>query len=287
MRRPGLVLVAVEALVVLVLLPVTVNVATGGSAPPGLSGLKPYAWYAVALLALIAVGVPAWRYLGDGRGLGGVRYSRYHRETQRERVLQRLRARVDGELARALADVPWIPPRLAGRPDAVRPSPDLLLAAPAEGPPGDVREAFERSDRSLLVLGGPGAGKSTLLLDLARRLLDGDAVPVLLGLGGWRGMPGRAVAAAGAVPHRRAVRPRLPAGPPRAPGPAAAVARHGGRGGPALGRVGLAGGAAARDGFSAWLRTCWRRSARCGRSPGIAPLLGRSAPVLRCQQRFL
>ncbi|WP_345133324.1 NACHT domain-containing protein [Dactylosporangium darangshiense] len=192
MRRPGLVLVAVEALVVLVLLPVTVNVATGGSAPPGLSGLRPFAWYAVAALALVAVGVPAWRYLGDGRGLGGVGYSRYHRETQRERVLQRLRARVDGELARALADVPWIPPRLAVRPDAVRPSPDLLPAAAAEGPPGDVREAFERSDRSLLVLGGPGAGKSTLLLDLARRLLDGDAVPVLLGLGGWRDVPGRA-----------------------------------------------------------------------------------------------
>ncbi|MFD0578683.1 NACHT domain-containing protein [Dactylosporangium darangshiense] len=185
MRRPGLWLVAVEALLVLVLLPVTVNVATGGSAPPGFGALRPHAWLAVAALACIAVGLPVWQYLGEGRVLGGARYSKYHRETQRARVLQLLRERVDAGLAGALADVPWIPPRLALRAEAVRPSADLLPAVPDDRVPADVRDAFERFDRNLLILGGPGAGKSTLLLELARRLLAEDGVPVLLGLGRW------------------------------------------------------------------------------------------------------
>src|SRR5205809_2611436 len=196
MRRSRVLFVAVEAIVVLVLLPVTVNVATGGSAPPGLAPLRPFAWYVVASLALVAVGLPVWRFVAESRASPVFRYSRFHRQTQRRRVLDRLTERVDGELAKSLEDIPWIQPRLALAVGAVTPSADILAADPGDRGPEDIRQAFDLFDRNMLILGSPGVGKSTLLLDLARRLLvaatEPDApVPVLLGLARWTAVPDR------------------------------------------------------------------------------------------------
>jgi hypothetical protein len=190
-------LVAGEAVLVLVLLPITVNVATGGSAPPGLAVVRPFAWYIVAGLSVLAVAIPVWRFSAESRASSGLRYSRFHRDTQRGRVLEGLSARVTADLAATLAGIPWLQPSLAVAADAVTPSDDVIPAdiGGAGQVPGDIREAFELFDRNLLILGNPGAGKSTLLLELARRLLaEAEAspdspVPVLLGLTRWKAAP--------------------------------------------------------------------------------------------------
>jgi hypothetical protein len=194
MRRSRALFVALEAIVVLVLLPVTVNVATGGSAPPGLALLRPVAWYVVAALALIAVSLAVWRFVAESRAPLAFRYSGFHQERQRRRVLDRLTERVRGELAKLFEDIPWIEPRLAFAVGAVTPSADILATDPGDSRPEDIGHAFDLFDRSMLILGSPGAGKSTLLLELARHLLveatDQDApVPVLLGLARWTAVP--------------------------------------------------------------------------------------------------
>ena len=191
MRRPGVLFIAVEVILGAILLPVAVNVATGGSLPQGLGFLKPSAWYVVAALSVIVVGMPVWRYVVETRVPTAIGYSRFHRETQRRRVLDRLTQRVTGELAKALEDIPWVPPSLARADDAVMPSADLVPADPVGSLPANIRQAFDQYDRSLLILGTPGAGKTTLLLELARHLLEDvteqdSPIPVILRLARWK-----------------------------------------------------------------------------------------------------
>src|SRR5579872_5581468 len=130
MRRWGALLIAAEAIVVVVLLPVTVNVATGGSAPPGFEGIRPVAWVVVATLGVIAVVIPLGRFLRESKAAESFSYSLFHRETQRARILARLAGHVNADLGKALEDLPWLPPTLVLVPDVVRPSADIVSAEP-------------------------------------------------------------------------------------------------------------------------------------------------------------
>ncbi|QFZ22440.1 NACHT domain-containing protein [Saccharothrix syringae] len=150
----------------LVLVPIAVNTATGGSAPRVLGPYTTWLWPALALLSAVTAGLAAWEPL-RALLLRGRPAHPAHRAAALERVERFVRDRLDGSLAgevrRKVGVAPEVGPRLPARPRT-----------------------------ALVVVGEPGAGKTTLLLELAGRLLEAARqdplrpVPVVVDLGGWR-----------------------------------------------------------------------------------------------------
>ncbi|WP_433263356.1 NACHT domain-containing protein [Actinosynnema sp. CS-041913] len=150
----------------LVLLPIAINAATGGSAPRVLGPYATWVWPSLVLLSAVTAALAAW----DGLSAVLVQRRPAHpanRTAALERVERYVLARQAGSLAEQvrlkLGVAPRIGPRLPTR-----------IKAP------------------LVVTGEPGAGKTSLLLELAETLLnraksdDGRPVPVLVDLGTWR-----------------------------------------------------------------------------------------------------
>ncbi|PSL57848.1 NACHT domain-containing protein [Saccharothrix carnea] len=159
-------LIAVGGVTGLVLVPVAINAATGGSALPVLGPHARWLWPALVVLSALTACLAAW----DRLGALLVRRRPAHPANRRvalDRVERYVRDRVDGSLAEQLrlklGVVPRVGPRLSTR-----------LRNP------------------VVVTGEPGAGKTTLLLELAEALLARAAldpvrpIPVVVDLGGWR-----------------------------------------------------------------------------------------------------
>ncbi len=150
----------------LVLLPIAVNAATGGSAPRVLGPYSTWLWPSLVLLAGVTAGLAAWDPLSE---LLVQRRPAHpaNRTAALDRVERYVRARQDGSLAGQvrlkLGVAPRVGPRLPTR-----------IRAP------------------LVVCGEPGAGKTSLLLELCETLVerarvdDGRPVPVVVDLGTWR-----------------------------------------------------------------------------------------------------
>ncbi|WP_367137052.1 NACHT domain-containing NTPase [Saccharothrix sp. HUAS TT1] len=159
-------LFAVGGVTCLVLVPVAINTATGGSAPRVLGGYAPWLWPSLAVLTVLTACLAAWEPLSALL----VRRRPAHPANRRaalDRVERFVRDRVAGSLAEQV--------RLK------------LGVAPRVGP-----RLSTRVRHPLVVAGEPGAGKTTLLLELAEALLAraradlGQPVPVVVDLGGWR-----------------------------------------------------------------------------------------------------
>lgn len=159
-------LIGVGGVTCLVVVPVAINAATGGSA---LRVLGPYAtwlWPSLTLLVTLTAALAAWEPLS---ALLVQRRPAHpaNRLAALDRVDRFVRSRVEGSLAEQvrlkLGVVPRVGPRLSAR-----------IRAP------------------LVVAGEPGCGKTTLLLDLAGRLLEraradpSMPVPVVVDVGMWR-----------------------------------------------------------------------------------------------------
>ncbi|MEO6091276.1 MAG: NACHT domain-containing protein [Umezawaea sp.] len=181
--------VVVGVVTILGLLPVAINVATGGTAPDVLGPVVNWLWPMIVLLTGVMVGLVLW-----DRGSGqGVRFiprrpgHPSHRVDAMDRVESEVLRRRHGSLAEqlvqklALTTPPH--PALHRIDSGSRPDPDE--------PPSGIAEVFAETQEVLLVLGSPGSGKSTLLLDLCADLLsraradDNQPVPVLLDLSSW------------------------------------------------------------------------------------------------------
>ncbi|GAA2431641.1 hypothetical protein GCM10010191_51830 [Actinomadura vinacea] len=185
--------VAATAVVGLVLLPVTINLATGGVAPR-------WAIPGVLVLGVAATWLAVAQYRADRRTSPSGRFpARF-----RDKALRRIRRELDARLA----DQPgiWAGIGLVDVPERVRVPDEMTVVDESSSPPDGVVGAFEQSSRSLLLLGAPGTGKTTQLLDLADRLLaaaetsDDQPIPVVLGLSSFDDRP---------VPRRTSFR-RLP-----------------------------------------------------------------------------
>ncbi|MFJ6676350.1 NACHT domain-containing protein [Actinosynnema sp. NPDC091369] len=159
-------LAAVGGVTLLVLVPVAINAATGGSALPVLGPHARWLWPSLVGLSALTACLAAW----DRLGALLLRRRPAHPANRRaalDRVERYVRARVAGSLAEQLrlklGVVPRVGPRLSTR-----------LRHP------------------VVVAGEPGAGKTTLLLELAEALLARAAldpvrpIPVVVDLGGWR-----------------------------------------------------------------------------------------------------
>ncbi|WP_167217892.1 NACHT domain-containing protein [Kribbella shirazensis] len=177
----------------LVLLPIAINVGTGGTAPAFLAPYVGWVWPLIGVLWVLVIATA----LLEVRNRRRPRLA--HRSADQPRNRRNALDRVDRYLserrAGSLASRTRIALALDGKPDAVRPF-DLFVqplnSAPRRIPyEADIDTVFDELEDSMLVLGAPGAGKTTLLLDLARRLAaqahaDQQApIPVVVDLAGW------------------------------------------------------------------------------------------------------
>lgn len=196
MRRDGL--VRVVALVTsvsltLVLLPIAINVGTGGSAPAFLAPYVRWTWPVIGLLWAVAVGTGLWE-IWTRRTVEQLARSA-DQPRNRPNALDRVERYLADRFAASLASRTRLALALDERPEAVRPY-DLLVR-PLDGvatqmqEDADIATVFDDLQDSMLILGAPGAGKTTLLLELARSLTEqarNDSerpVPVLVDLAGW------------------------------------------------------------------------------------------------------
>jgi hypothetical protein len=184
----------------LVLLPIAINVGTGGTAPDFLEPYVGWTWPVIGVLWLVAVVTGLIEY----RSRRTVGHSARSADQPRNRpnALARVDSYLADRFAGSLASRTRLALALDVRPEAVIRPYDLLVQ-PLGSSVTEVREdadiaaAFDDLQDSMLILGAPGSGKSTLLLELARSLAaqarndPHSPIPVLVGLAGWTGSTGR------------------------------------------------------------------------------------------------
>ncbi len=181
--------VVVGVVTILGLLPVAINVATGGTAPEVLGPVVDWLWPVIVLLVGVMVGLVLWdrgsdqgvRFIPRRPGHPSHRVDAVGR-VERE-VLRRRHGSLAEQLVLKLGLTPPPHPALHRIDSGARPD--------ADEPPSGIAEVFAETREVLLVLGAPGSGKSTLLVDLCADLLsraradDDQPVPVLLDLSSW------------------------------------------------------------------------------------------------------
>ncbi|MFI5691604.1 NACHT domain-containing protein [Kribbella sp. NPDC051586] len=203
--RDGLVRAVVLVVTVsltLVLLPIAINVGTGGTAPAVLEPYVGLAWPLIGVLWAAAI-VTALIEVRSRR-LPVVSSRSADQPRNRPNALARIDRYLTERRAGSLASRTRIALALDEQPDAVVRPYDLLVqpldSAPRRVPnAADIANVFDELQDSMLILGAPGAGKTTLLLELARNLSEQAhadeslPIPVLVDLAGWTAQS----------PHRR------------------------------------------------------------------------------------
>ncbi|TDO55000.1 NACHT domain-containing protein [Kribbella sp. VKM Ac-2527] len=179
-----------------VLLPIAINIGTGGTAPAFLAPYAKWTWPAIGFLWLAAIVTGIWEF----RSRRTVTHSARSADQPRNRpnALARIDRHLADRFTGSLAARTRLALALDESPDAVIRPYDLLVQ-PLHSTVTEIREdadiaaAFDDLQDSMLILGAPGSGKTTLLLDLARSLAaeahnDPDQpIPVLVDLAGWGG----------------------------------------------------------------------------------------------------
>ncbi|MBW4721504.1 NACHT domain-containing protein [Saccharothrix obliqua] len=211
----------------LVLLPIAINVGTGGTAPGLLGDYQGWLWPAVAVLTALTVVLGAWERLRerDKPRLPG----KWNHPANRAAALDRVEAWTRRRRAGSLVVRVQVELELSAEPDMIVRPVDWVDDVDKPGVDaygsGQVAALFEDTRHELLILGAPGAGKSTLLLDLCLALLAGARddpdrpVPAVVDLASWsvsgyrRRAEGREPAEFGNwVVHQVAKRYGIPAG---------------------------------------------------------------------------
>lgn len=185
--------VAIGSVTTLVLLPIAINVGTGGTAPGLLAPFQGWLWPMVGVLTTVTVALGAWERLRDK----AVTYIpvKWNHPANRSAALGRIERWARERHSSSLAVRVLLELNLTAEPDMVVRPVDWVDDPDGEAGDGysseEVAALFEDKRHELLVLGAPGAGKSTLLLNLclalaARAREDPDRpIPVLIDLASW------------------------------------------------------------------------------------------------------
>ncbi len=183
-----------------VLLPIAINVGTGGTAPEFLAPYVDWTWPLIGVLWLVAIVTG----LAEYRSRRTVRKSARSADQPRNRpnALARVDRYLADRFAGSLASQTRLALALDVSPEAVIRPYDLLVQ-PLNSNVTEVREdaniaaAFDDLQDSMLILGAPGAGKTTLLLELARALAaqahhdPNSPIPVVVDLASWNATTAR------------------------------------------------------------------------------------------------
>lgn len=173
------------------LLAIIAGVLEGASANTIPQAYLPYAWLALAIVALLTIGFLFWQYRlqeDDEKVLQSIQ--------NRRRMIEKVRAFwIKGVLEQSLHNVALIALGLHEKPDAVADPWHLVLQTSAQERPlpagTRITQVYDASGGELLILGEPGSGKTTLLLELACDLLDRAEkdkvlqIPVVFNLSSW------------------------------------------------------------------------------------------------------
>ncbi|WP_232828529.1 NACHT domain-containing protein [Kribbella monticola] len=185
----------------LVLLPIAINVGTGGTAPGFLAPYVGWTWPLIGVLWLVAILTGLWEF--RSRRTVGLSARSADQPRNRPNALARVDRYLADRFAGSLASRTQLALALEVSPEAVIRPYDLLVQ-PLDSHVSEIREdaditaAFDDLQDSMLILGAPGAGKTTLLLELARALaakahLDPSTpMPVVVDLAGWTASTARA-----------------------------------------------------------------------------------------------
>ncbi|ONI68922.1 signal transduction protein [Kribbella sp. ALI-6-A] len=190
------VLVVLSVSLTLVLLPIAINVGTGGTAPTFLQPYADWSWPVIGVLWLVAIVTGVWELRSRRTTTVSARFADQPRN--RPNALAHVDRYLSERVAGSLAQYTRLSLALDASPDAVVRPYDLLVqplhsADPEVRENADIAKAFDDLQDSVLILGAPGAGKTTLLLDLARTLAakahqdPEQPIPVMVDLSGWTG----------------------------------------------------------------------------------------------------
>lgn len=194
------VVIVLTASLSLVLLPIAINVGTGGTAPAFLAPYVAWTWPAIGVLWLILVVTALAEIRSRQRPTISSRSADVPRN--RQLLLRSVDTYVNQRVAVSLAARTRLALALDERPQAVVRPYDLFVQ-PIDSEPrqlpenAEIAAVFDELQDSMLILGAPGAGKTTLLLSLARTLADQAAtdertpIPVLIDLASWAATPSR------------------------------------------------------------------------------------------------
>ncbi|MFG1624409.1 NACHT domain-containing protein [Kribbella sp. NPDC049227] len=194
------VVLVVTVSLTLVLLPIAINVGTGGTAPGFLAPYADWTWPVIGALWLVAIVTALFEV--RSRRLPTVSGRSADQPRNRPNALARVDRYLSQRVAGSLASRTRIALALEERPEAVIRPYDLLVQ-PLDSSPRpvsddtDIATVFDQLQDSMLILGAPGAGKTTLLLELARALAEqahadeSKPIPVLIDLAGWTAQPSR------------------------------------------------------------------------------------------------
>ncbi|WP_433830326.1 NACHT domain-containing protein [Actinoplanes sp. CA-015351] len=175
----------------LVVVPIAVNIETGGDAPAWLSPYIGWLW-PVALLCVLLVAVLEFLARWEGRPVKPI--SSLHPDDPQNAplALAQVTHYIEGRQKGALDEKVRLALALDERPASVRQTVHLVQRiSGAEfhlSHDRGIVDVFDEMSGSLLILGAPGAGKTTLLLDLAKVLAaraDEARIPVVLDLADW------------------------------------------------------------------------------------------------------
>ena len=194
------VVLVVTVSLTLVLLPIAINVGTGGTAPAFLEPYAGWTWPLIGFLWLVAIVTALFEF--RSRRLPTVSGRSADQPRNRPNALARIDRYLSQRHAGSLASRTRIALALDERPEAVMRPYDLLVqpldSTPRQVPDEtDIAAVFDELQDSMLILGAPGAGKTTLLLELARNLSEqahadeSKPIPVLVDLAGWTAQPSR------------------------------------------------------------------------------------------------
>lgn len=174
-RIARVILTAIMSVVsTLLILPLAINLATGGDPPKALEPYVNWLWPVIIACLALLTGLQVWEKLRSPRSEFSARHPQHPSNCQL--ALEQVSHYLDNLQQGSLAERARLSIVLDERPEAVRQPAHLVQRVTGKefdlSLDQTIAEVFEQMNESMLILGAPGSGKTTQLVELAYRLLS-------------------------------------------------------------------------------------------------------------------
>lgn len=202
-RIARVILTAIMSVVsTLLILPLAINLATGGDPPKALEPYVNWLWPVIIACLALLTGLQVWEKLRSPRSEFSARHPQHPSNCQL--ALEQVSHYLDNLQQGSLAERARLSIVLDERPEAVRQPAHLVQRVTGKefdlSLDQTIAEVFEQMNESMLILGAPGSGKTTQLVELAGSLVEQSkdigrvdsapdsqepAIPVVVDLADW------------------------------------------------------------------------------------------------------